>query len=503
MAANTPSTSRYLEVERKFDVGESTSSPSFAGIADVQRVERLPTQELDAVYYDTPARDLASNRITLRRRTGGEDAGWHLKLPAGPDARTEVRLPLGMANGSDEDGHEDVPAELLDVVLAIVRDHPVRPVARISTARHVDQLYGADDTPLAEFCDDQVTASRVATADGPEVEQRWREWELELTQPAANAALMDKLCDRLLGAGAAPAGHGSKLARVLGTTPKDLAAGTSDKLHRAVAEQLDKLLVWDRAVRADADDAVHQMRVTTRKIRSLLQASPDSFGLSDDTSILDELRELANVLGEARDAEVLAERYRGALGKLPAKLARGPIQDRLVNGAEQRYQAGVRHSLAAMRSPRYFRLLDALEALATTSPGPGSGTAAVAAAGKKVRKAAKKARRADDDDLDEAIHRIRKRAKRLRYTAAATGEKKVSKRAKKVQSLLGDHQDCVVSRAHLLEQADAAHAASEDAFTYGLLHQQDSDLARECREQLEPALRKLFKALRKQKRRGG
>jgi CHAD domain-containing protein len=313
------------------------------------------------------------------------------------------------------------------------------------------------------------------------------------------------LCDRLLGAGAAPAGHGSKLARVLGTTPKDLGAGTADPLHRAVAEQLAALLVWDRAVRADADDAVHQMRVTTRKIRSLLRASPDSFGLSDDTSILDELRELANVLGEARDAEVLAARYRSALDKLPPKLARGPIQDRLVKGAEQRYRTGVRHSLAAMRAPRYFRLLDALEAVvtATSTPHPGSGPGAVAAAGKKVRKAAKAARGASGEELNEAIHRIRKRAKRLRYTAAATGEKKVSKRAKKVQSLLGDHQDCVVSRAHLIEQADAAHAASEDAFTYGLLHQQDSDLARECREQLEPALRKLFKALRKQKRRGG
>ena len=156
--------------------------------------------------------------------------------------------------------------------------------------------------------------------------------------------------------------------------------------------------------------------------------------------------------------------------------------------------------MAAMRSPRYFRLLDALETLVTTTPEPGSGPVAVAAAGKKVRKAAKAARRAADDDLSDAIHRIRKRAKRLRYTAAAMGAKKVSKRAKKVQSLLGDHQDCVVSRAHLLEQADAANAASEDAFTYGLLHQQDSDLARECREQLEPALRKLVKTLRKQNR---
>ena len=498
MPANTPSPSRYVEVERKFDVGESTSSPSFAGIADILRVERLPTQALDAVYFDTPARDLASRRITLRRRTGGEDAGWHLKLPAGPDARTEVRLPLVTANGSGDDGHEeDVPTELLEVVLAIVRDRPLSPVARIITTRQVHQLYGADDAVLAEFCDDQVTASRLATPDAPTVEQRWREWELELVQPESKTELMDKLSDRLLGAGAAPAGHGSKLARVLGTTPNNVPA--TDPLHRAVAEQLDKLLVWDRAVRAEADDAVHQMRVTTRKIRSLLQSSPDSFELPDDRSILDELRELANVLGEARDAEVLAERYRSALDKLPPKLVRGPIRNRLIDGTEERYRAGVRHSLTAMRSPRYFRLLDALEAVVATTPrsDQGSGPAAVTAAGKKVRKAAKAARRAADDDLDDAIHRIRKRAKRLRYTAAATGAKKVSKRAKKVQSLLGDHQDCVVSRGHLTDQADAAHAASEDAFTYGLLYQQDSDLARECRQKLEPALRKLFKALRK------
>ncbi|HWF68892.1 MAG TPA: CHAD domain-containing protein, partial [Mycobacterium sp.] len=306
MSDGAPATSLYLEVERKFDVGESTSSPSFAGIADILRVERLPTQTLDAVYFDTPARDLASRRITLRRRTGGVDAGWHLKLPAGTDARTEVRAPLGTADDSDEDSREDVPTELVDVVLAIVRDRPLSPVARIATTRGVHNLYGADDAVLAEFCDDQVTASRAATADAPEVEQRWREWELELAQPETNTELLDKLSDRLLGAGATPTGHGSKLARVLGTTPKELSS--SDPLLRAVAAQLDELLAWDRAVHAEADDAVHQMRVTTRKVRSLLQASPDSFALPD--GLLDELRQLANTLGAARDAEVLAERYR-------------------------------------------------------------------------------------------------------------------------------------------------------------------------------------------------
>jgi CHAD domain-containing protein len=361
----------------------------------------------------------------------------------------------------------------------------------------VQELYGADDAALAEFCDDQVTASRAATSDAPEVEQRWREWELELAETATDTELLDKLSDRLLGAGARPAGHGSKLARVLGTTPIDLPA--TDPLHRAVAEQFDELLVWDRAVRAEADDAIHQMRVTTRKLRSLLQASPDSFALPEDNSVVDELRELANILGVARDAEVLAERYRNALAGLPPELVRGPVRQRLVDGAEHRYSDGLRHSLAALRSTRYFRLLDALEAVIANAPPADRqpGPVTVAAAGKKVRKAAKAARRADDADRDEAIHRIRKRAKRLRYTAAATDATKVSKRAQKIQSLLGDHQDSVVSRRHLVQQAEAAQAAGEETFTYGLLYQQESDLARECREQLQPVLRKLFKALRK------
>jgi CHAD domain-containing protein len=487
--------SRYLEVERKFEVVESTVSPSFEGLSSVLRVERSQAQQLDAVYFDTPGHDLATHHITLRRRTGGSDAGWHLKLPAGPDARTEVRAPLG-----DETDADAIPEELLDVVLAIVRDRPVRPVARITTSRTVDLLYGHDGAPLAEFCDDQVTAKA-----GPEGdEQRWREWELELAE-GVGRDLFDRLTNRLLDAGAAPAGHGSKLARVLesaGAQQDEESEPPSDPVHRAVAEQVEQLLVWDRAVRADVYDSVHQMRVTTRKIRSLLQATEGAFGISDDAWVLDELRQLAAILGVARDAEVLAERYERTLDELPAELVRGPVRERLVDGAKKHYEAGLRRSLIAMRSKRYFQLLDALDGLVAIEPPPAPPgeeppQLTIDAAYKRIRKAAKAAAEAADVDRDEALHRIRKGAKRLRYTAAATGDGKISERAKTIQTLLGDHQDSVVSRTHLSRQAEAAHTAGEDTFTYGLLYQVEDDLAQRSREQLDSALKKLDRSVRK------
>ena len=66
MAPKKPT--RHTEVERKFDVVESTVTPSFEGLSAVTRVERSPSQHLEAVYFDTPGHDLAAHLVTLRRR---------------------------------------------------------------------------------------------------------------------------------------------------------------------------------------------------------------------------------------------------------------------------------------------------------------------------------------------------------------------------------------------------------------------------------------------------
>ncbi len=192
----------------------------------------------------------------------------------------------------------------------------------------------------------------------------------------------------------------------------------------------------------------------------------------------------------------------------PADLVRGSVRERLVAGAQRRYQAGLKRSLTAMRSQRYFRLLDALDDLKYAEPAPTANGEApeqitVESAYRKVRKATKAARAAQAspdltaEEKDQALHAIRKRTKRLRYTAAATGADDVAEKAKAIQTLLGDHQDSVVSRKHLEHESAAAHSDGEDTFTYGLLFAQEDELARRSEDQLDAALKALRKAVRR------
>ena len=88
---------RHDEVERKLDVGAATILPTLTGVDGVATMGQPVEHHLEATYFDTADLDLARHGVTLRRRTGGDDAGWHVKLPRGKDTRTEVRRPLGGA----------------------------------------------------------------------------------------------------------------------------------------------------------------------------------------------------------------------------------------------------------------------------------------------------------------------------------------------------------------------------------------------------------------------
>jgi inorganic triphosphatase YgiF len=214
----------FVETERKYDAAADFTLPDLAGLPGVAAITGPRTYRLRAVYLDTADLSLAAARITLRRRTGGTDAGWHLKLPAGVDSRREVHAPLGR-------GAHKVPATLAELVTGWSGGQPLHPIALLATTRRLRRLAGRDGQVLAEIADDLVRGSlpepapadrtASATAAGPrspgpaewrEV-SRWREVEVELG--AGPRDLLDSVGDLLLRAGAVPSTAASKLSRLL------------------------------------------------------------------------------------------------------------------------------------------------------------------------------------------------------------------------------------------------------------------------------------------------
>jgi CYTH domain len=212
----------FIETERKFDAAADFALPDLAGLDGVAAVTGPQTYRLRAIYFDTEDFLLAAAKITLRRRTGGTDAGWHLKLPAGVDSRREVHAPLGR-------GASSVPPRLAELVAGSSGGQPLRPIARLATTRRLRRLAGRDGEVLAEVADDLVIGSLPApapdgTADpgGPGMPEwreasRWREIEIELV--TGPRELLGAAGDRLRRAGAVPSAEASKLSRLLASAP--------------------------------------------------------------------------------------------------------------------------------------------------------------------------------------------------------------------------------------------------------------------------------------------
>jgi inorganic triphosphatase YgiF len=204
----TDSTGQHLETEQKYDAAADFILPDLSGLGGYAKATRRQRYYLSATYFDTEGLDLIKNRVTLRRRVGGPDEGWHLKLPVRKDTRQEVRTPLG------EGDTGTVPARLAAQVEHITAGRALHPIAILDTERIVVTLTGQAGEPLAEVADDLVTATRL---DQPgAAPMRWREIEVEAVEGADAASLLEAVGQALRGAGARRSSAASKLARLLG-----------------------------------------------------------------------------------------------------------------------------------------------------------------------------------------------------------------------------------------------------------------------------------------------
>ncbi|HEY6794198.1 MAG TPA: CYTH and CHAD domain-containing protein [Kineosporiaceae bacterium] len=503
-------------METTFDVPRGFVLPELSGPGGIREIGGAREEHLEATYFDTDDLRLLRRGITLRRRTGGSDDGWHLKLPVPDDTpgggarRDEVRLPDGRATRT-------VPPALAGRVSVHTRGQPLAPVVRLRTRRVERPVLGPDGQVLATIAEDRVSASAPAPDGSSTSVTAWSEIEVELVE--GGPSLLTTIAGRLHDAGASTSAVPSKAARALADRLKELDAhhpapegsGTGPTVERPraagpvragragavvlehLAAHVRRLQNHDPLVRADEADAVHQMRVATRRLRSALA----TFRLLFDRTVTDPLREelrwLGSVLGAARDAEVIRDHLRAVVRAEPPDLVLGPVQSRIVTALGTRYRTAHDAVLAELDGARYYALLDALDQFLADPP------VTAAAAGRPddvlLPLVAKTWRRLcrlqaaippDDaartdpvsgrDRRDAALHEVRKAAKRARYAAEALAARygrsatRWARRMEAIQEALGAHQDTVVIRETLRELGVAAHLDDENAFSYGRLH---------------------------------
>ncbi len=342
-----------VEREHKYSAAEQYRLPDLdAVLPPGGRVEQA-TVALDSVYFDTEEHDLLAHGVTLRRRTGEIDNGWHLKVPSG-DTRTEIRLELE----ADDDA---VPEELATLTIGLRRGKPLRHIVTIRTSRTAHRLLDADGRVIVEVADDHVDA--VAPGRGSATLNSWREIEAELGATGTIEDL-DTVDARLIESGLQAAVSPNKVATALGATSRETeATDRTDADHTAgevirdyLRQQDDALVAGDLSLRRGLG-AIHPTRVATRRLRSTLRIFADYFDADRAKKLDVELSWYAELLGQVRDREVQRARFAEAVGALPDELVLGPVAagiEQYLLSEQLQHQAALDE---AMTSPRYLALL--------------------------------------------------------------------------------------------------------------------------------------------------
>jgi CHAD domain-containing protein len=236
-------------------------------------------------------------------------------------------------------------------------------------------------------------------------------------------------------------------------------------------------------------EELHDMRVPTRRMRAAMKVFEGA--LPERASWLrEELRWVAQALGEVRDLDVQIERFQA--WKREADEEVSGFLDRILTITHKRRAEARKNMLETLDSVRYERLLSSFAEMLRLGPaaelelaqtngkdqaGEPVTAAAPALISDRHRKWRKAAKRLDETSSPEAFHDVRKKGKRLRYTLEFFSEvygrsvQKLVKPLKALQDDLGDHQDAVVAAAYLRELGTTTGQARVPrgvAFTMGV-----------------------------------
>jgi CHAD domain-containing protein len=451
------------EREIKFLVSEDFSLDQ----VDVGRKLRLTPAgdaRYETVYVDTPDLRLAGWGCSLRHRSG---QGWTLKLPT---TGTGALLEREEIEAAGADARLGPPEEILRIVTAFVRSSAVRPVARLRTTRQIHRLEDAEARPMAEVVVDDVRVEGSSPWSFQEV-------EVELA-PDAPASIADRMAKRLRAAGASPERR-TKYLQALGDrapagaevtpVPAGRGAAPTELVRGAFGRSVPRMLLTDPVIRVSDDvEAVHQARVAVRRLRSSLRAFGPYLDRAWVVELRSELKWLGRLLGGLRDAHVMQARLRARIEGMPGGAERAAD---VLAALENRRRRTRRELLVGLGEPRYVDLLERLvdayrePAVATIGVVPRGSALVQAVLVPPAGRLRTSVGHLGEDPEDEALHRVRIDAKGLRYAAEAVAPlarpmARLERAARRVQDVLGEHQDAVVAGDWLRTRATRATPAA-------------------------------------------
>ncbi|MHA6509478.1 CYTH and CHAD domain-containing protein [Tessaracoccus sp. Y1736] len=437
-----------FERERKFSLPEGGALPDLGLLGPVSPTRTL---RLRAEYFDTPGGALAGAGITLRRRSGGEDDGWHLKTPGPHGSRLEHSLPLGAACR--------VPASLRATVADVVGEDPLLPVLLLRTTRRITHLFGESGRIRAEVAVDRVRSGLLGElSDGA---KSWREVEVELATGEPESTL-DEVASLLLRSGLRPAAHASKAQLALASgvrrgTARDTAAHA---VQAELTRHYGQFQALDTALAADEDDAVHQARVALRRLRSVLTVFGRTLEAPDLPGLVRELRWAGVLLGGPRDTEVILSLIDDLVGEVQLS-----VEDHTrIRAHLTRRHDDVRGLLLnAMATPRWDALHERVIGHLLRAKASRSGRRDAAPELRRLTaRADDRVRRrlevAQAHPADVSLwHDVRKAAKAARYAhdvvaglpRSRAADEECASAWKEVTSAFGDVQDLVIARQEL------------------------------------------------------
>lgn len=482
------------ELELKFRL-DPAAAQRWQQLFKEQGARRL---RLRARYFDTADTRLAAAHVALRLRLEG--SRWVQTLKAAGDSAVhrlehEVVVPARGAEppALDITRHEGSPAlDRLHRALGELAPAALEPRYETDVQRSTVMLRGADGSEVEAALD--IGRVIAGAADAPIV-------ELELEHVAGPAQAVFARAQEALGLGGmwlstiSKAEQGERLRQggpgaAVKAAPLQLprhatgAALLRGVLHSALAQILPNTSVVAEG-RADSEH-IHQARVGLRRLRTALRELSD-FSPHIDPAWEPVLAATFSALGESRDSQAVADAVQ------PILEAAGAPKTRWT-------PASVADPVAAVRGVEFQRALVGVLALAHagdeayTPLTAGDVLSHLGGHLKRLHRQVLKDGKRFMALSIERQHRVRKRAKRLRYLSEFAWplwpDKNVERfldKLKPVQDALGHHADCAVAAAQFSHDAETDPAAQ---FAAGYLMAHLAVTARSAHKQL----RRLAKA---------